>query len=82
MIDMNIRQLVAYAIDRELIDEILDEIELDEEEQIRAVIDKKYARNLNDEKVRRRAAAALQRMGYGYGVIKSVLSEYIDLEEY
>ena len=81
--ERGIRQkLYEKGIDRELIDEILDEIELDEEEQIRAVIDKKYARNLTDEKVRHRAAAALQRMGYGYGVIKSVLSEYIDLEEY
>ncbi len=81
--ERGIRQkLFEKGIARELIDEILDEVELDEEEQIRAVIDKKYARNLNDEKVRRRAAAALQRMGFGYGVIKSVLSEYIELEEY
>ena len=60
------------------LDEILDETELDESEQIRAVIEKKYARGLDDEKIRRRAVNALQRLGFGYGSIKSVLNEYTD----
>ena len=47
-----------------------------------AVIEKKYARGLHDEKIRRRAVSALQRMGYSYGSIKGVLSEYTDIEEY
>lgn len=81
--ERGIRQkLYEKGIERELIDEILEEIEIDEAEQIRAVIDKKYARNLDDEKVRRRAVNALQRLGFGYAGIKSVLSEYIDIEEY
>ncbi len=76
------QKLYEKGIDRDLIDEILEETEIDEEAQIRAVIEKKYARNLNDEKSRRRAVSALQRLGFGYGSIKSVLSEYIDTEEY
>ncbi len=81
--ERGIRQkLYEKGIDRELIDEILDEVEIDEAAQIRAVIEKKYARNLSDEKVRRRAVNALQRLGFGYAGIKSVLSEYIDIEEY
>ena len=76
------QKLAEKGIDRELIDEILEETEIDEEAQIRAVIEKKYARDLGDEKTRRRAIAALQRLGFGYGSIKSVLNEYIDIEEY
>ncbi len=81
--ERGIRQkLREKGIDRDLIDEILEEIEVDEDEQIRVIIEKKYARNLGDEKTRRRAVAALQRLGFSYGSIKSVLSEYTDIEEY
>ncbi len=81
--ERGIRQkLYEKGIDRDLIDEILDETELDEAQQIRAVIEKKYARGLDDEKIRRRAVNALQRLGFGYGSIKSVLNEYTDIEEY
>lgn len=81
--ERGIRQkLYEKGIDRDLIDEIIVETAIDEDEQIRAVIEKKYARNLNDEKVRRRAVAGLQRLGFGYSSIKSVLSEYINIEEY
>lgn len=81
--ERGIRQkLYEKGIDRDLIDEILDETGLDESEQIRAVIEKKYARGLDDEKIRRRAVNALQRLGFGYGSIKSVLNEYTDIEEY
>lgn len=81
--ERGIRQkLYEKGIDRDLIDEILNETELDESEQIRAVIEKKYAGGLDDEKIRRRAVNALQRLGFGYGSIKSVLNEYTDIEEY
>ena len=53
----------------------ISELDIDVHEQIRAVIEKKY-RNLSDEKVKRRAVAALQRLGYRWDDIKSVLSEY------
>ena len=76
------QKLYEKGIDRDLIDAVLAETELDEAAQIRAVIEKKYAKNLSDEKIRRRAVSALQRMGFGYAGIKSVLSEYIEIEEY
>ena len=76
------QKLREKGIDRELIDEILDENEIDEDEQIRAVINKKYSRVLNDEKGRRRAVNALTRMGFSYQSIKSVMAEYIDTEDY
>ena len=81
--ERGIRQkLREKGIDRDLIDEILEETEVDEDEQIRTIIEKKYASKLNDEKLRRRAVAALQRLGFSYQSIKSVLNEYTDIEEY
>jgi len=80
--ERGIRQkLREKGIDRDLIDEVLGEYQVDEAEQIRTVIDKKYARTLSDEKVRRRAVAALQRMGFSYADIKSVMAEYTDIME-
>lgn len=69
-------KLIEKGIDRDLCDEILDEFEVDEVEQIVEIIERKYADKLDDEKGRRRAVAALQRMGYGWSDIKSALSEF------
>ena len=76
------QKLREKGIDRDLIDEIIDGLFIDEEEQIRAVIKKKYARVLQDEKGRRRAVNTLTRMGFSYADIKSVMSEYTETEEY
>ena len=70
-------ELARKGIDRELADEILEGIDVDEREQIREVIDKKY-RNLNDEKIKRRAFSALQRLGYRFDDIRAVLEEYTE----
>ena len=72
------QKLYQKGIDRELIDEVLENIELDPKDNIRELVQKKYMRYLNDEKGRKKTAAALQRMGYSWGDIKSVLSEYTD----
>lgn len=67
--------LSQKGIDRELAESIVDELDFDASENIRAVIQKKY-KNINDEKIRRRAVAALQRLGYRWDDIKCVLDEY------
>ena len=72
-----VRQLVQKGIDRELAEEIIEEIDFDPCDGIRAVINRKY-KNINDEKIRRRAVAALQRLGYGWDDIKTVLREYTE----
>ena len=41
------------------------------------IIDKKY-KNISDEKIRRRAVAALQRLGYRWDEIKGVIEEYAE----
>lgn len=76
------QKLAEKGISRELIDEVTGELEIDEEQQIRTIIDKKYSRVMNDEKGRRRAYNALMRLGFNYQDIKSVMAEYTDTEEY
>ncbi|MBQ3265627.1 MAG: regulatory protein RecX [Ruminococcus sp.] len=75
------QKLYEKGIDRDLIDEVLDEVFIDEKEQIRTLIERKYARSLSDEKGQRRCANALARMGFGYSDIKSVMREYIEIED-
>ena len=70
-------ELRRKGIDQATAEEVLAELDVDVHEQIRSLIEKKY-RNINDEKIRRRAVAALQRLGYGWEDIKAVLEEYAD----
>ena len=72
-------KLLEKGIDRNLIDEILCETETDPQEHIRAIIERKYLKSLSDEKGKRRCFAGLQRMGYSYSDINSVLQEYIEI---
>ena len=76
------QKLLQKGVDRDLIDEVLEEFDVDEEKQVKEIIERKYARTLSDEKGRRRAFAALQRMGYSYSVIKSAMRAYMDTEEF
>lgn len=69
-------KLMEKGIDRALCDEILDEFDVDPVEQLVDIIKRKYANKLDDEKDRRRTVAALQRMGYGWGDIKSAIAEF------
>ncbi len=71
------QELRLKGIDPELIDELLEEYE-DEEtalENLRAVLERKYAGWEEDEKVRRRAFAALQRLGYSYDLIRRAMRD-------
>ena len=76
------QKLLQKGVDRDLIDEVLSEFDVDEEQQIREIIERKYARALTDEKGRRRAFSGLLRLGYPYASIKSVMREYTDTEEF
>ncbi len=68
-------ELRRKGIESEIIDEVLDDIEVDEREQIQAVIERKYPK-IDDEKIRRRVVAALQRLGYGWEDIKAVIESF------
>lgn len=74
-------KLSEKGIDRELIEQILEELDPDPREHIAILLETKYRNAINDEKGRRRAVAALQRMGYSWGDISAVLEEYTE-EDY
>ncbi len=76
------QKLRQKGLDKELTSEAVDDLDLDEKEEIRALINKKYLRKLSDEGDLRRTIAALQRRGFGYSDIRSVIEEFTELEEY
>lgn len=73
-------KLTEKGIDKSLADEILEELAPDPREHIEILIEKKYRKNLSDEKGRHKTVAALQRMGYSWGDIKAVMSNYFEDE--
>lgn len=73
-------KLTEKGIDKELAEEILDELAPDPREHIEILIERKYKRYLSDEKGRRKTVAALQRMGYGWSDIKAVMSNFFEDE--
>ena len=72
-------QLYRKGIDKITAEQVLGELEYDPQTQIIEFITKKY-KNIQDEKIKRRAVAALQRKGYSWEeirqAIESLVSEY------
>lgn len=75
-------KLIEKGIDRELAEEIIDEMDIDPYEQICLLIEKKYRKNLSDDKSRKKVISALQRMGYNWSDINSALNNYIEEDLY
>ncbi len=73
-------ELSRKGISQELIEMILEKNTPDPNEQIAKILQKRY-QNLDDEKIRRRAYAALQRMGYETDEIRTALREAVNEEE-
>lgn len=71
------QELYQKGIDKDLaeaaIQELLEENEVDQSAQVRQILQRKYPLWQQDEKVRRRAVAALQRMGYGWDDIRGAM---------
>ena len=76
------QELSRKGIDRELIDQVMAPyLEEDAgEENMALVLAKRYPLWREDEKTRRRAVAALQRMGYSYGKIREVMGQPEEME--
>lgn len=74
-------KLFEKGIDKQLARDILDEFEINPRDHIYAIIEKKYRNAITDEKGRKRAINALQRMGYTWSDINCVLNDYIE-EDY
>lgn len=73
-------ELMKKGIDKALAEEILEEMEPDPVEQILSVIERKYARSLDDEKGRNRTINGLRAMGYQWEDIKEALSQLTEWE--
>ena len=76
------QKLRQKGLDKELTCEAVEDLDLDEKEEIRTLINKKYLRKLSSEDDLRRTIAALQRRGFGYSDIRSVIEEFTEFEEY
>lgn len=69
-------KLMEKGISRELIDLIAEENPVDEYEQVKIILSKKYNDFADDEKLRKRAISALQRKGFDWETIKSAMTEF------
>ena len=71
------QELKRKGIDPETIEALLEEYGGEEEalENISAVLERKYAAWREDEKTKRRAFAALQRLGYSYELIRRAMAQ-------
>lgn len=65
-------ELYRKGIDKITAEQVLGELEYDPQTQIIEFITKKY-KNIDDEKIKRRAVAALQRKGYSWEEIKQAI---------
>ena len=65
-------QLYRKGIDKITAEQVLGELEYDPQTQIIEFITKKY-KNIQDEKIKRRAVAALQRKGYSWEEIRQAI---------
>ncbi len=75
-------KMTAKGIPRDIAKQALEGVECDAESQIRAIIEKKYKNKLSDRDNTKKVFAALQRLGFGYSDIRSVLKQYSEELEY
>jgi len=67
-------ELSKKGIDKNIVDDILEEMDFDEYEIAKKFVQKKCRNILNlDEKIKKRLISSLQRLGYSWDVIKNVV---------
>ncbi len=67
-------ELIRKGVSRDIIEQVLSEVEVDPSEQIRELLATKFRnRDLSDEKQKARTVNALLRLGYKYSEIQSVI---------
>lgn len=70
-------ELSKKGIERCLIEQILKEIPVDSNEQIKKLLSSKYRNKLQNDKDLKRTISALQRLGYNWEDIKIAVKEYV-----
>ena len=73
-----VQELRIKGIDQEIIDEVIEEYEDNPTEKIRNLLERKYKGFAEDEKIKRRAIAALQRYGYSFDEIKEGMNSFTE----
>lgn len=76
-----IYELIQKGIDRDEAQSAVEELELDEVQQIKDYVSRKYAAPPTEEKEKKRMVAALTRLGYSYSDIRRACQEILDEEE-
>lgn len=70
-------ELIKKGVDKELAQEVVAEMDSDPVQQIQALLETKYSRNLNDEKGIQRTVNGLRSMGFSWYDIKDAMSDYL-----
>lgn len=68
-------EMLKKGLGKEIVEQVIEQIDVDPIVQIRDILERKYQGYKTDEKKRRRGIAALQRLGYKWDDIKSVVRE-------
>lgn len=77
-----IRKMTEKGVPYEMAAEAADALDQDEEAQIRALLERKYARRLEAENGTEKVYAALIRKGFSFSAVRSVLKQYSEELEY
>jgi regulatory protein len=73
--------LIQKGVQRDIIETVLEEVDIDPVEQIRELLATKFRnRDLSDEKQKTRTVNALLRLGYRYNEIHVAMGEWIETE--
>ena len=75
-----VRKGVPYSVARDAVEDVATEQECNPQDQIKALIDKKYAARLmsGDKNERQKVVAAVARKGFDFDDIRSAISNYCD----
>lgn len=78
-----LQELSTRGVSRELAQEAVDSLDIDDEAQAVALLRRKYMHKLADEDGRRKTAAALARAGFEYRTVRRAMEQvaHADLEE-
>ena len=73
--------LIQKGVQRDIIETVLEEVDVDPVEQIRELLATKFKnRDLTDEKQKTRTVNALLRLGYRYNEIHAAMGEWVETE--
>ena len=73
--------LIQKGVQRDIIETVLEEVDVDPVEQIRELLATKFRnRDLSDEKQKPRTVNALLRLGYHYNEIHAAMGEWVETE--